>query len=126
MPILVREIAPKSDGTSGIAVSELGVLHAQNHHIIIHCGFCCAGCSLLCQESWVLVFCLFLFLVVNPNFKNIALIVVRVSAGVRLSIVVVRISVLRIAVPFVFVVFLVFVVLKRMVVVLLTLEIIII
>jgi hypothetical protein len=79
-------------------VSELGVLHALNiyHYIIIH---------------------LFLFLIVNPNFQNIALIVVRVNAGVRLNIVVIRVSVLRIAVS------LVSVVLKRMVVVLLTLEI---
>jgi hypothetical protein len=79
-------------------VSELGVLHAQNVHYII-----------------ILLF-LFLFLIIDPNPQNIALIVARVSAGVRLNIVVVRISVLRIAVP------LVFVMLKRMVVVLLTLE----
>jgi hypothetical protein len=57
-----------------------------------------------------------LFLIVNLNFENIALIVVRGSAGAKLSIVVVRVFVLQIAVSFVFVV------LKRMVVVLLTLE----
>jgi hypothetical protein len=97
MPILVREIAFKNDSTSGIAVSELGVLHAKNvHHYII--------------------ILLFLFYFVDPNPQNIALIVARVSAGVKLNIVVIRISVLRIAVPFVFIM------LKRMVVVLLTLE----
>ena len=54
----------------------------------------------------------------NPNFKNIVLIVVRVNADVRLSIVTVRVFVLceAIAVPFIFIM------LKRMVVVLLTLE----
>ena len=128
MPILVSEIATKSDGMSGIAMGELSVLHVKSvyphHHIIIHCGFCCAGCSLLCQESWVLVFCLFLFLIVNPNSQDIALIVARVSAGVRLSVVVVRVSVLceAIAVLLVFIVLLVFVVLKRMIVILLILE----
>ena len=61
MLILVGEIATKSDGMSGIAMGELSVLHVKSvyhhhhhhhyHHIIIHCGFCCAGCSRLCQES---------------------------------------------------------------------------
>ena len=82
-------------------INELGVLHAQNVHHQYH-----------------IIILLFLFLIVNPNFQNIALIVVRVDAGMRLNIVTVRVFVLceTIAVP------LVFVVLKRMVVVLLILE----
>jgi hypothetical protein len=67
-----------------------------------------------------LVIFLFLFLIVDLNFQNIILIIARVSAGVKLNIVIIRIFVLRIAMPFVFAV------LKRMVVILLTLEIIII
>jgi hypothetical protein len=76
----------------------LSVLHAQNvHHIII---------------------LLFLFQIVDLNPQNITLIVIRVNAGVKLNIITVRVFVLceTIAVP------LIFVILKRMVVVLLTLE----
>jgi hypothetical protein len=81
--------------------NELGVLHAKNVH----------------HQHNIIIF-LFLFLVVNPNFQNNALIVVRVNAGVRLNIVTVRVFMLceAIAVP------LVFIVLKRMVIILLTLE----
>ena len=103
MPILVREIATKNDDTSGIVRSELGVLYAKNvyhqHHIII---------------------LLFLFLAVNPNIKNIALIVIRVNADMRLSIVTFRVFVLCEIIA----ISLVFIVLKRMVVILLTLKII--